>query len=329
LTQNKNIKILVNYCLGPLLFAWFSWAIYQQLKSQSHLRDTLHDLQEAISGSGAWKLWAVLMLVPVNWGIESRKWQLLLAPVESISLFNAFKAVLAGLAFSMNTPNRVGEYGGRVVFVHEGHRWKAFSLTIVGSFSQIIVTFVMGLAGLFFMLHNPLTLAGIASYQIWVEVFFYGCVVVAVGFILLYFRLGAILKWVEKIPKTQKFLQHLAVIESLPVTVLLRTLSLSVARYIIFVFQYILLLQLFAVELPGWHFFWLITVLYLVLAVTPTIALAELGFRGQLSLLLFTLVSNNKFGIVGAATAIWLVNLVIPALAGSMVFVGLKIYADK
>jgi len=47
------------------------------------------------------------------------------------------------------------------------------------------------------------------------------------------------------------------------------------------------------------------------------------------SLLLFSLVSANKFGIVGAATAIWFINLVIPALAGSLLFVSLKIFSDK
>ena len=130
-------------------------------------------------------------------------------------------------------------------------------------------------------------------------------------------------------PKASAFLQHITVIEDLPVTILLRTMSLSFVRYIIFVFQYILLLQLFGVETVVWHSFWLISVLYLILAITPTIALAEAGIRGQVSLLLFTLVSDNKFGIVGAATAIWFINLVVPALIGSLLFVSLKIFSDK
>ena len=49
----------------------------------------------------------------------------------------------------------------------------------------------------------------------------------------------------------------------------------------------------------------------------------------SISLLLFTLISANKFGIVGAATAIWFINLVIPALIGSLLFLSLKIFSDK
>jgi len=327
--KNKNIKILLNYGAGPLLFIWFSYAIYQQVKNQAHLQEALHNLTLSVTGTQSWKIYMALLLVPVNWGLEARKWQVLIKPVETIRFFSAFKAVLSGLAFSMNTPNRIGEYGGRVLYIHEGHRWKAFSLTVIGSFSQLIITLLMGLGGLLFLLFNPQTADGIAGYYIWIRVFFWGTILVTVLLLLLYFRLGRLLKWVEKLPKANTFIQHITVIEDLPVTILLRTISLSFLRYIIFVFQYILLLQLFNVEVAVWHSFWLISVLYLILAITPTIALAEAGIRGQVSLLLFSLVSANKFGIVGAATAIWFINLVIPALAGSLLFVSLKIFSDK
>ncbi|MEO6314236.1 MAG: lysylphosphatidylglycerol synthase domain-containing protein [Chitinophagaceae bacterium] len=327
--KNKNIKILVNYGVGPALFIWFTYVIFEQVRTQAHLQDALNNLRLSVTGAQSWKLYMAIFLVPVNWGLEARKWQVLLKQVEGIHFFNAFKAVLAGLAFSMNTPNRIGEYAGRVLYVHEGNRWKAFSLTIIGSFSQLIVTMVMGLGGLLFLLLNPVTAAGVADYYIWIRVLLSGSVLVTALLLLIYFRLGQLIRWIEKIPKAKSFLQHLMVIASLPVTILLRTIGLSFVRYIIFVFQYILLLQLFGVDVAVWHCFWLISVLYLILAITPTIALAEVGLRGQVSLLLFTLVSANKFGIAGAATSIWFINLVVPALTGSLLFVSLKIFSDK
>jgi hypothetical protein len=137
------------------------------------------------------------------------------------------------------------------------------------------------------------------------------------------------LQWLERIPKTGRFMQYLVIIERLPVRFLLRVAFLSVLRYIVFVIQYILLLQLFNVEIDAWQAFWLISVLYVVLAVTPTITLAELGIRGQVSLVLFGMVSSNSLGIEVAATAIWVINLVLPALAGSLLFLGIKIFSDK
>jgi uncharacterized membrane protein YbhN (UPF0104 family) len=327
--KNKNIKILLNYGLGPLLFVWLSYSIYQQIKNQSHLNEALLNLRQSVSGNQSWKLYAVLLLVLANWGVEARKWQLLMRPLEKISLLRSFKAILAGLAFSMNTPNRIGEFGGRVLYVQDGHRWKAVSLTIMGSFSQVIITLGFGLGGLIFLLTNSQIAIAVSSYIIWIRVLFSGTLLVTVFLFVLYFRLGEVMKWMEKIPRMQKFLQHIEVIENLPVTILLRTISLSVVRYIVFVIQYILLLQLFDVQVPVWQLFWLISVVYLMLTIIPTIALAEVGVRGQVGLLLFTLLSTNKLGITGATTGIWFVNLVIPALAGSLLFLGIKIFSDK
>jgi hypothetical protein len=65
-----------------------------------------------------------------------------------------------------------------------------------------------------------------------------------------------------------------------------------------------------------------------VLALIPTIALAEIGVRGKVSLALFGLFSINSIGIVAASVGIWFMNLVIPALFGSLLILGIKI-ADK
>ncbi len=327
--KNKNIKLLINYGVGPVLFVWFSVSIYHQLQSQPHLQDAIQALRRSLTGPQAWKFYLTLLLVPVNWGIEARKWQVLLKPLERISVLLSFRAVLAGLAFSMNTPNRVGEYGGRVAFVQDGHRWKALSLTIIGSFSQVLVTLLMGMGGLFFLSANPVAAQFAEQYNVWIKVLLWGSTLVTVVLALLYLNLSRLVGWIEHIPRAERLLSHIRIIEDLPVTILLRTISLSFIRYLIFVFQYILLLQVFGIEAGVWHCFWLISVLYLVLAITPTIALAELGLRGQVSLMLFGLVSSNSFGIVGAASGIWLLNLVLPSLAGSLFFVGLKIFSDK
>jgi hypothetical protein len=70
-------------------------------------------------------------------------------------------------------------------------------------------------------------------------------------------------------------------------------------------------------------------VMFLALAIVPTIALAELGLRGQLSIHLFGLFSNNTLGIVLTATGIWLINLIVPALAGSLFILGIKLFRSK
>jgi hypothetical protein len=63
----------------------------------------------------------------------------------------------------------------------------------------------------------------------------------------------------------------------------------------------------------------------LVMAVIPTIALfTDLSLRGQVSLKLLGLFSANNLGISLASVSIWFINLIIPALAGSLLILSIK-----
>ena len=112
-------------------------------------------------------------------------------------------------------------------------------------------------------------------------------------------------------------------------TLLLKLLSLSAIRYIVFVVQYFLLFRLFEVNIEWWQCLWAVSVIFLVLAIIPTFAIAELGIRGKVSLKLLELFSTNSLGITVATASIWLINLVVPAIAGSLLIVSVKIFKNK
>ena len=65
------------------------------------------------------------------------------------------------------------------------------------------------------------------------------------------------------------------------------------------------------------------------LAIIPTTALAELGIRGKMSLLLLGLISTNSVGIIATAAGIWLINLILPAIAGTLFILGIRIFRNK
>jgi len=82
-------------------------------------------------------------------------------------------------------------------------------------------------------------------------------------------------------------------------------------------------------EIPTAACFWLITVFYLILAMAPTIGLLELPVRAKASVVVMSLYSTNTLGIETAALGIWLINLVVPALIGSLLILGIKIMKEK
>jgi len=79
----------------------------------------------------------------------------------------------------------------------------------------------------------------------------------------------------------------------------------------------------------------LISLIYLLVSGIPTIALSELGVRGSVSLYVFHLyygtmaVQNDLNGsIVTASSALWFINLALPALLGIIFIFNLKFFRN-
>jgi len=273
----------------------------------------------------------VIVLMLVNWGIEARKWQLLVQHVQQFSFFRAFKSVLSGCSITMLTPNRIGEYGGRILFVEEQHRIKAISLNIVSSISQLLVTMIMGCGGLiylrFFSHNNHNALSVLPDF--WGNVLIYFSITGTIFLFLFYIRLGWLVSLMEKLAAFNKIVKHIKVLDEFSASQLLKILLLSLLRYLVFVVQYILLLQLMNVDIETVLCFWLISVFYLVMTVAPTFGFLELPVRAKASVELMKLYSTNTLGIQTAALSIWLINLVIPALIGGILILGIKIVKEK
>lgn len=249
-----------------------------------------------------------------------------------MSLLRAFMATLTGVAFAINTPNRIGEYAGRILYIHEGNRIKTVSLTLVGSMSQFLVTLLLGSGGLIFLLGTygsakPPATGG--SYIKWIHLMVYIVSSLSVVGLMIYFKLGRLVNIFSKLPLFSKLASYIRVVEELSFSVLIRVFSLSVTRYLIFVCQYILMIRLMQVDVTVWQAFWLVSVVFLVMALVPSIALAEIGIRGKVSMEIFGLFSVNNIGILAASVGIWAINLAIPALIGSLLIMRIKIFRNK
>jgi hypothetical protein len=122
---------------------------------------------------------------------------------------------------------------------------------------------------------------------------------------------------------------YINVLENFDVKVLLRLLVLSALRYIVFVLQYIFMLRMLEVGTTWWQSMWVVTVMFWMLAIIPTFAIAELPIRGKIAQSLFSLFSSNLAGILAVTFGIWFINLFIPAVAGSLLILGTKFFKEK
>lgn len=324
----KNSKIFINYFLGPLLFVWLSWSIYRQIKKQPDLETAWEGIRQSFHSPLVWNIVAVIVLMLVNWSIEAIKWKIAVRPIQQVSFLKAFRAVLSGVSFSVSMPNRVGEYLGRVLYMDEGNRLKTISITIVASISQLIITLLMGCIGLLYM--QPAIEEKQLINPIWLRVILYGMIATTFVLTLLYFRLSWIVKLTDRLRWSRRFGYLVKALEDFDATLLLRLLSLSAIRFIVFIMQYYLLFHLFDVDVSWWQAFWAVSVSFVVMAVLPSITLTELLQRGYVMTTILMLYSSNKLGIGFTATGIWFINLIIPAIAGSLLILGIKkIYRNK
>ena len=324
---NKNIKIFLNYFFGPLLFAWLVFSIYNQVVKQPQLEASWIHIKLSFQSTKSLNLLMVVLLTMVNWGIEAKKWQLSVASIYPITFFKAFKAVLSGVAFSVTMPNRIGEYLGRVLYMPDGNRLKSISVTLVGSISQLYITILSGVLGLVFLKQN-LIQAGLVS-EIFYKVIIVGFISMWIVLTVVYFRISFIEKFFEKRIKDSRYLYLIESLRTFNVQLLLHILLLSFLRYLVFLVQYFLMFSLFNIDQSVVVVWSVVSVLFLVLAVVPTIALVEIGLRGEISLRLMGIFTTNSLGVSLTSVTIWFVNLVLPAVAGSILILGIKVFKRK
>ena len=324
---NRNSKpdffrAFINYFLGPLLFIWLSWSIYHEIKNQPDIDKAWQQLRHSFSSPMLLYVVAVVLLMAVNWAIEAVKWKMAVKPVQPVSFLKSFRAVLSGVSFSVSTPNRVGEYLGRVLYMDEGNRLRTIAVTMVSSLSQLIITLLMGLAGLL-VLKPAIEQQQLVS-GLWLLVLVYGVLMVLMILLLFYFRLHWLARWIARIPFLKKYSYLVEAVGKFDTAILLRMLFLSFARFSVFILQYSLLYTFFDVQIGWWSACWTVSVSFLVMAIIPTFAIAELGLKGKVALLVTGLFSANKAGIFFATASIWFINLVIPAILGSLLILGIK-----
>ena len=304
------------------------YTVGRQLHKQPNWKDSLRQIQDAALGRQQWKFYCMFGLMWVNWGLETAKWQIALRPIQPIRFARAFKAILAGTCIASFTPNRVGEYLGRMFFVDPGNKLISVAPTILCSMSQMMVTLMAGSIGLCLYLQssNFAVLPWMSSSLFKSGIFL--TMLAAIFVTLVYFRFDPLVKrvnrWLEKNKKT------FTIPENYRLSSLSKIFALSILRYLVFILQYGLLFSLFGISLIGLQLFTGVSVMFVFMAIVPTLTfLTDLGFRWAVGIQVFQVFTSNTAGILAVSLGIWIINLIIPALVGSLLILRIKLFSSK
>lgn len=321
---NKNIKIFINYFLGPLLFAWLSYSIYRQIIKQPQLEQSWFQIRRSFQSYKIIYLIAAIFLIAVNWGIEAWKWMSSVKTIYPIKFIQALKAVLSGVSFSVTMPNRVGEYLGRMMYLPEGNRLKTISVTLVGSFAQLLVTLLIGTMGL--MILKSSLLIQFPGLKTWYPFIAFGLALCSFVMLLIYFNVSGAVKLFNRWINNQKYIFLVEALQNFHSKLLLQLLILSLFRYMVFIIQYVLVFYLFEVNVPVETIATVMSVVFLTMAIIPSIAIVEVWIRGEINIKLMGLFSMNVLGIGFTSVTVWFINLILPAVIGSLLLLNLKVF---
>ena len=324
---NKNIKIFINYFLGPLLFIWLSYAIYRQVVRQPRLEESWRHIRASFHSAHVLYLVGAIALIPVNWGLEAWKWQLSVRRIYPVSFVQAYKAVLSGVSFSVTMPNRVGEYLGRIMYLPEGSRLKTISVTLVGSFAQLLVTLIAGIVGLVLM--KDILLQHFTGYRVAAQFIIYGLALTGAVCLFFYFRAAAAAGLFRRWLRSDKYFYLVEALHHFDRRLLVQVLLLSLVRYMVFLVQYIFVFYLFGVYVPVGTIVLVMSIVFLAMAIVPSIALVEVWLRGEIMIILMGLFSANTLGTGFASVTVWFLNLILPAIVGSLLLLNLRVFRKK
>lgn len=260
--------------------------------------------------------YTALVLVFFNWGSEALKWQYLINKLEHISFFTSLKSVLAGITISIFTPNRVGEFAGRVFFLKNADKLQASVVSLFGSSIQLFVTVLLGIPALALInFQHPALVNNLVSGEKMLLFF----TVIAFLLFIASFLLFKYKPLAEKIKSLFVFYSNHEIIYAF---------LFSVFRYSVFSFQYYLILKVVGIESGLISSLAMIAAIFFVTSAIPTFALTEIAVRGATAVYFFSEVSDNYTSILTASLLLWIINLALPALFGALFIPRLQFFKD-
>ncbi len=307
----KSISVIVKLLIGVISF----WIIYSRLSQIPELKE------QCVFWFSQPNMYLMLLLVlclmPVNWGIESYKWQSITRQIEKVNYSTALKSVFSGICVGNIAPGRAMEFLAKIFFFKPENRPSITILHFINGMFQMLITVTAGIISIAYKLNQNNESSN----------FIYG--VLAGGLCMILFFCWAILnvsfiqkklkfiKWFKRIDDSQnvKFSKQLVA----------KLILLSVIRYFVFTTQFYIIYQALLPQHDATQTFMSIAAYFMLTSLIPMISVIEPAIRAAIALFVFNHTSDNTVIVVLASTFVWIINVVVPSAIGYIVILREKI----
>lgn len=305
-TSSHKTKQYGLIALKVLLLSITFGYIYHKLTSGIALNPT--DFLHSLRDEAGFK-WSLLLLffglATVNWCLEIFKWKTVVSFIEKISFATAAKQSLVALTISLATPNRVGEYGAKAYFFSSEKRKQILLVNLFSNSTQMLMTTLFGSIWLLLVsqAHSlPLSASKTTTFI---------ATVIVLAIVAYVFRKKSLLIKGLTIANVVRYFQNL------PSSLKRNTLVLALLRYIVFSSLFYLILQFFGASISVIEAAPLITSMYMLSSIIPTLFLFDVVIKGGIALWLFSLIPVPELVVLSTVALMWILNFVAPAILGS------------
>ena len=315
---NKNIKLIFNYGLAPLLLVLIGYHLVHQLYARPSFESDILSIKSHLIRNGITLLMLAFLFMFLQWLTEAFKWKVLMSSSMYLNWLTSLKMIFTGLSFSFVTPFKSGEFIGRIMYLPAHKRAIGTAYTFYSSIIQFSIYSLLGTTALWLLdLDNTLfkvpasfisTILLLKSLSPLIPL---GCMLffIAKRPFINFFLSFNLFKSIK--PLAQEFLS----IKSRQ-TILIFVLTIT--KCSIFIVQYWLIFKWLGIELSLLQVFIGVSIMIFILALTPTLSFIEIGLRWEFSYLIFSVFTNNLIGVTIGTTIVWFLNIVLPAVIGAI-----------
>jgi len=302
------MKKIFNIVIKVLILIGFVYVIRNYISSNNWT-----DIGASISKDDLYSRWylipVIIILMPVNWLLESKKWHVVMNNYSEINYGSAVISILCGITCGLLTPARVGEFMGRLLLVKSEDKKVSVYASFLCSISQNIITLILGLVSVvvFITYINAIDIA--VSTLLIVNV-----IIISIG-LCLYYNHKTLISYLSF---TTFYKKHLLFISEHKVSLglLNRVLLLSLLRYLVYGTQYVLILCFLGLSSALYYNVVAIGTIFLIQSTIPLPPMMGLLARGEIAVFVLGVLSySTPIGLL-AAGLIWVINLICPALLG-------------
>lgn len=303
--RKKLVANLIKIAIGLFCFI----IVYTKIKGEFTEEKMQLLVHTAFSNRGLWCIALCVILIPVNWGIESYKWMLITAPVQKLSYKQATKSVYSGVCLGNLAPGRATEFVAKILFFKIDNRPKITALHFLNGLFQLSITIMAGLIALLFQINQ------FQSNSTWMVYATSGIgILIIIALILSIYKLDWILNFVSKKISTENKIEDFHY--RFTTKLILQLFSFSLIRYLVFFLQFVFIISMLHEAWLPLSVFMSMALYFLITTTIPMFSAIEPAIRAAIALVVFKNSGIDNSALAISSILIWLVNIIFPSIIG-------------